>query len=119
MTSKILEIRDKGTFIPILATKLNPDDEAERYLLARAGYGRTPEAQSEYVLVSQILGGGTQRCTTDPYGWPGGERTYQVAHDYIRKNFDRLVSGDVVCVEFLLGERTTPKVSESRIGVPA
>lgn len=34
------------------------------------------------------------------------------AHKYIEENWDALKDGDVVCVEHILGERETPKVSE-------
>lgn len=39
MESKIIEIRDSGTFIPALAVRLGSSDERERYLLARSGFG--------------------------------------------------------------------------------
>jgi hypothetical protein len=34
------------------------------------------------------------------------------AHLWIEANFDKLNDGDVVDVEFILGERAMPKVSE-------
>ena len=106
MITKMFEIRDRATFIPVLAIKLNPGCEPDRYLLARAGYVHA----SEYVLLVKIDGGkGSSNC--DPYGW-GATRTMQVAHLYIIKHFISLNSGDVVCVEHILGERETPKISE-------
>lgn len=111
MISKTFEIRDSGTFIPVLATKLTPSCEGDRYLLARAGYGRTTESQSEYVMVTQ-LAGGSGRSTSDPWEWPG-HRTMLAAHKHITENFDTLASGAVVDVQFVLGEVDKPKVSES------
>jgi len=35
-----------------------------------------------------------------------------VAHAYIEKNFHNLNSGDVIDVEFILGETDKPKTSE-------
>lgn len=111
MNSKMLEIRDRGTFIPVLAIQLEPSGEEERWLLARAGFGRKAEAQRQYVLLCRITGGADQ-CTTDPYHWDRSTRTYYVAHQYIRTHWDELRSGSVVCVEYILGERTEPKSSE-------
>ena len=47
----------------------------------------------------------------DAYDWR--DRTMQVAHDYIEKNWGDLVDGAVVDVQFILGETAAPKVSES------
>ena len=115
MNAKMLEIRDWGTFIPMLAIQLEPSNEEDRWLLARAGYGRTAEAQGKYILLCRITGG-ADRCTTDPCHW-GTIRTYSVAHAYIQQHWEELRSGSVVCVEHILGEREQPKTSE-RLTVP-
>ena len=47
MTSKIIEIRDDGTFIPALAIRLGSPNERERHLLARSGFGRTFDEEPE------------------------------------------------------------------------
>lgn len=108
---KYLEVRDSGTFIPAMAIRLRPRSEPERWLLARAGYGRTPKEQSDYVLLCRIDGGeGEVRC--DPYSWPGGARTMPTAHAWLVEHFDNITSGDVICVEYILGERAEPKRSE-------
>ena len=109
MITKTFEIRDASTFIPALAVKLDPGNDKDRYLLLRAGYG-TP---GDYIFLAMI-DGGNGRSSSDPYDWPGGARTMRVAHQYIAEHFDDLKSGDVVCVEFILGERTEPKESEHR-----
>jgi hypothetical protein len=46
----------------------------------------------------------------DPYAW--NSRTMGTAHNYIYEHFDELNDGDVVDVEFILGEKPTKKVSE-------
>jgi hypothetical protein len=124
MITKALEIRDSHTFIPVIAVKMVPslilkggqqvDDEAERYLLRRSGYGF---ANPCVVLVRMEASGVDRNATYDPFAWGGGSRTMTVAHDYITKNFDSLNSGDVIDVEFILGETKQPKQSE-RIGYP-
>lgn len=110
MIAKTFEIRDAATFIPVLAIRLDPGNEADRYLLARAGYSRDPGQQSEYVMLCG-LNGGCDLATSDPYDWPN--RTRQVAHNHIAVHFDALDSGAVIDVEFILGLRDTPKVSEA------
>jgi hypothetical protein len=100
MKTKIFEIRDSGTFIPIMAIQLGAENEAEDYLLARAGYGRGLN-QSKYILLAQI-NSGLGRITSDPFEWTG--RTYHEAHQYIKENFDSLAGGEVIDVEFILNE---------------
>lgn len=110
MRSKTFELRDRGTFIPILAVRLQPDNEGDRYLLARAGFGLTPEEQARYVHLVEIAGG-AGKCSCDPYDWDRS-RTKQVAHAHIIEHFDALESGSVVDVEFILGLTGEPKRSE-------
>ncbi len=111
MQVKILEIRDEGTFIPALCVDINPDNEEQRYLMRRMGY---PCDGAPNVVVTHLSAGG-HRAWNDPYGW--GDRTWKVAHNYIIEKWDTLVDGDVVDVQFILGETDKPKVSE-RITAP-
>jgi hypothetical protein len=111
--AKTFEIRDAGTFIPMLAIRLDPVTEADRYLLARAGYGREPVQQGEFVMLCG-LNGGLDRATSDPYDWTN--RTRQVAHGFIVQHFDALESGAVVDVEHILGTTASPKRSEAETG---
>ena len=112
MITKTFEIRDRATFIPMIAIKLKPGCEADRYLLSCAGFGTTPEAQAEYVYLIRI-NGGEGRATCDPYDWGTTPRTVHVAHQHIIKHFDELDSGAVIDVEFILGESKKEKISES------
>jgi hypothetical protein len=107
MTCKTIEIRDRGTFVPALLVRLDPADERDRWLLSRAGFGTTPEAQREYVLLINLV----KDCPYDPFGH-GSARTLQVAHQHAIEAFDRLENGAVVDVEYLLDEQAEPKVSE-------
>lgn len=114
MNCKMFEIRDRGTFIPVLAVQLGSNEEAERWLTAKAGFGGTVLDQEAYILLCQITGGEPMQAHTDPYAWGQNPRTYHVAHVYIRQNWDNLETGAVIDVEFILGERVAPKVSERR-----
>lgn len=93
-----------------MAVRLFPRSEGERWLLAKAGYGRTASDQREYVLLTKIAGDCFQ-SSYDPYDW-GCARTMTTAHNHILKNWDDLTSGQVICCEHLLGERSVPKISE-------
>jgi hypothetical protein len=111
MIAKCFEVRDHGTFIPVLATCLVTDNEGDRYLIARAGFGRMPDEQREYVLLTRIAGG---RCETqfEYFSWGNHSRTLQVAHKYIGENFDKLLPGAVIDVAHIMGETAQAKTSE-------
>ena len=105
MKAKALEIRDEGMFIPALAVDMNPTQDSQRYLLRRCGYACDGRPN---VILTRLDGSG--KATNDPYEWGG--RTYPVAHNYIIDHWAELADGDVVDVQFILGETQTPKVSE-------
>ena len=121
MKLKFLEIRDEGTCILALAIKMRarqPEsfeqseltrfDIENWFLHYRSGY---PVNSSSIMLM--VLADG--KATNDPYEWPArgmGQRTMGTAHDWIIEHFDQLEDGDVVDVQVLLHETTTPKVSE-------
>jgi len=126
MVSKIIEIRDAGTFIPALAIRLGSPEERERYLLARSGFGRTFEDQSEYIVLCKINGGEPCECHIDPFSWGQNPRTMFVAHMYLlnrqseihepfgkHDGFDSLPQGALIDVEYILGIRPEPKESEA------
>lgn len=106
MVCKVLEIRDRGTFIPALALRLDPANEQERRLMSRAGYGLTVEAQREYILLLRL-----EDAPYDPFEHGGGT-TLRDAHLYLNKHFDEVENGQVICTEYLRGERSEPKESE-------
>lgn len=103
LETKLFEVLDTATCVPVLAVRMDigAADDQERYLLRRSGYGRP------LVLLTECSGG---RCTYDPYDW--NDRTFHTAHEYITEHWDELCSGDVVDVEFILGESDAPKPSE-------
>lgn len=101
---KILEVRDAGTFVPVMAVSIDiMDHEPEDYLLRRAGYA----VATPYVLMTTLTKNKTQY---DEFEW--NDRTFYTAHRFIKEHWVELKSGDVVDVEFILGERTTKKISE-------
>lgn len=97
MQTRLLEIRDRATLIPALAIQVSAADGP---IMRRAGFGDVPMV---YLLMLA-----TQECQYDSFAW-GPARTMGVAHRYIETAFDDLADGDVVDVEFILGERPTKK----------
>ena len=107
MEIKCLEIRDAGTFIPVICIRPVPVNEAQRYLLRRDGYSGSPEEYCVIMIDAQCHG-----VAYDCYAWPGPSRTKRTAHHYITENWRTLHDGDVIDVEYLLGETETKKRSE-------
>lgn len=110
MIPKLLEIRDRLTFIPALAIQFDHETDAESYLLERAGYGQTREDHLSYIALCR-LDGGMRTITTAPYEWTGS-RTMQIAHKYIDEHWTEINSGDVIDVEFICGESKSMKMPE-------
>lgn len=103
MIAKVFEIRDSGTFIAALAVDINSDNDAQHYLMRRCGYQCDGRPN---VILTTLNGSGL--ATNDPYEWGG--RTLTVAHIHIIKHWHSLRDGDVIDVEFILGETEKPKV---------
>lgn len=108
MQTKTFELLDKGTFIPMIAVLMEPEEPGDLYLLRRSGY----RLGDGFVMFCRMDADGSARqASADPYGW-GVNRTYTPAHLYIQEHWGELKSGDVIDVEFLLGETKTKKQSE-------
>jgi hypothetical protein len=59
------------------------------------------------------LDGGLGQAACDPYDWPANSRMKTEVHHWLCKHFDEIESGAVVDVEFILGETSSPKLSEA------
>ena len=103
METKFLEIRDRGTCIPVMAQKLTATTFKEMQILHRYGWG----AEAGIILTRLD----TVEATNDPYQW-NCIRTMRTAHDYINSNFDKIPDYSVVDVRVILGEATEPAQSE-------
>jgi len=110
MEVKMLEIRDRGTFLPCMAIRPVAENEAQRWLLQRDGYGADEGEGCVILLRSQCCG-----AEYDPFRWIS--RTMQQAHWYIINHWKELSDGDVVDVEFILGETKERKESERAKGM--
>jgi hypothetical protein len=109
MEIKCLEIRDAGTFIPVICIRPVPDNEAQRWLLRRDGYRGNENEMCIIMIDAQCRG-----VAYDPYDWPRDTRTKPHAHLWIAAHWHELSDGDVVDVEFILGETSQKKVSERK-----
>lgn len=105
METKLLEIRDEATMIIVLCVNMNPTTEFQRKALRRYGY---PCDGRPNILITHANGG--KIADNDPYSWGG--RTYPNAHKFIIEHWGLLKDGDVVDVQFILGETQEVKVSE-------
>lgn len=120
MKVKILEVRDKCTFIPLLAVDMNPVNPtavdpsryAQTYYLRRCGY---PCDGAPNILITH-LGAAGKPASNDPYFW--GDRTFQTAHHWIIDHWNELTDGDVIDVQFILGETEERKLSERFKSLP-
>jgi hypothetical protein len=111
MKTKLLEVRDRGTCIVMLCIDMNPENEMQHLGLKACGY---PCDDEPNIVITYA--GGNKRADNDPYSW--GDRTYVTAHRDIIQNWEGYKDGDVVDVEFLLGETEKPKTSQ-RFGTPS
>lgn len=105
MEIKLLEIRDRMTFIQAIAISTKPSNHGQRYLLASAGYG------SDSACILFGYAGGKGQLTYNAHDWPDSRTMYN-AHKYVKEHFDELKDGDVVDVEFILGETEEKKISQ-------
>lgn len=105
MNCKIFEIRDRATFIPVVAVQFVPANAQEHYLLRRLGF----DLNKHPVVVHVTTPDGSSQ--NDPIAWGGSTMSY--AHYYIEEMWDSLQSGQVIDCEYIRGETDTPKQSEA------
>lgn len=116
MEVKLFEIRDAATFMPVMATRLIVNEtghmgEVELWLLRRAGYNETQvlvSAAEPYIILCKLDG---VEAEYDPFAW-SNRRTLGSAHRHIIDLWDELKSGDLIDIEYILGETQKPKESE-------
>lgn len=125
MVVKLFEVRDRGTFMPVMAVRLVPTAqslwfEKELWLLRRAGYSiEQLQVQPDdlnfqpYIVLCKL---DEVEAQYDPFRWPMPPRTLRIAHMHIIDNWWELNSGDLIDVEFIVGESKEPKPSEKLLG---
>ena len=104
MKTKLIEIYDEGTMIIAVCVDMNPENEQQRRGLRCYGF---PCDGQPNIMLTHANGG--KKASNDPYAW--SNRTFGIAHNYIMVNWATLNDGDVVDVQFILGETKLPKIS--------
>jgi len=106
MEVKLFDVIDHDVHVPVVAIRCNPASEGERRLLAYAGYGSETEDQSGHVLFIGLHGADLKA---------GGDLWQRLnpldVQACIAAKWDTLYAGSVLDVEFLMGERITPRAS--------
>ena len=98
---KRVEVRDSATLIPAIALRVNGMDDP---LLRRAGF------ENPLVILIHLM---RSECHWDPYDWSERSgRTMRAAHVWLEQNWECFMDGEVLDVEFILGETKKAKVSE-------
>lgn len=104
MQVKLIELRDRMTFIPCFALKPAPGrNEFEEFLLGRSGY----DPENPMIIFGRLDSG---KGVSDPHDW--NDRTFQQAHNWLIANWDTFTTGSVIDVQFILGETKEAKKSE-------
>lgn len=107
MLTKLVEVHDDTITVRVLAVKLTPaNDEERKVLFEHHGYSQDGSS----VMLIELE---NEAATTDPMQWPSigvHPRTLPVAHDYIKRNFERLPSDQVkvINVAEILGADLDP-----------
>jgi hypothetical protein len=120
MITRIVEIRDRNTFVPALAILVEDENEAQRYYMRRTGYPTRVETPSGGLAIVILMRMADQKAHSDVYDW--NDRTHQNAHYWLQEQVNKhgghwffdsmLTDGLVIDVEYILGETTEPKRSE-------
>lgn len=109
--AKFFEVRDSMTMMPIMVTEIKlTGNKAEDWLMWKVGLGR-PESGCYRFLVTELQ---TGESHYEPHDWRPNTtiRTMREAHSYIEEHYDQLETGAVIDVQFILGEKPEPKISE-------
>lgn len=103
MEVKLFEVRDRATCFPVMCTRMRTNNLIEQRYLDMSGYG----TDSHCVMMIRMNSGGAHY---DPYSW--GDRTHKAAHVAIERYWDKLKTGDVIDVRYLLKEEPSPALGE-------
>lgn len=105
MNIKKFELRDRATYIPVIAIRaFDYDGFKESWFFGSSGY-----RSGDVLLIPIQAPWLSSRCSEEQRGLNG--RTLKFAHDYIEKNWTDLEDGQVIDVEYILGEKDSPSKS--------
>lgn len=102
MSCKLLQVRDDGTHIPVMAVRVVPTNSDR--VLRRAGFG----VGSSYVILTNL---NTLETQYDPMKWTC-RRTMRTAHFTLEQAWNDYHDNEVIDIEYVLGEKPLPKEPE-------
>jgi hypothetical protein len=103
MIVKYIKILDRGVSIPAAVMKAAYSNEEQRQIL------RDADLHSNSILLMNLV---DKVVKSDPIHW--FTRTMTTAHKHLNENFDLIKDGEVIDVEFILGETTMKRTWESK-----
>jgi hypothetical protein len=104
--TKFFEVRDHGTFIPIISTRyvVDPNNSIAYSLFRHGGWSN----DNPPIVVTHLS---SSKANVNPFDWTNG-RTMSIAHQHIIRDWDQLNSGQVIDVRVVLGETNIPVENE-------
>ena len=109
LDTKMFEVRDSATRVPIIVCCVKGALFSERMMLRSAGWGTDTILSDKLVFMLRADG---EQGYTPIVLYNLNDRTFHVALKYISEHFDELHNGDVIDVEFILGETEIIKTAE-------
>ena len=116
---KYFEVRDVGTRMVLMCFKFDAANEDERHLVGLSGFGTLIFGQNYYTLYYWPVDDGSSirpAASYDIQNWhPAiiGSRTQYLAMKIVEKHWSQLCSGDVIDIEYAIGETTLPKCHDN------
>ena len=107
---KVLGIHDRRTYKTMIVFRVSPENERERRMLARAGFGLEPEKQAAYTFFYDVDAG---ECSYDPCKLADQHSCGEAAR-FVRDalGFDGLRHGEFLDCECIRCESVNPKTFE-------
>lgn len=119
--TRFIEVRDEGTQMPCMVTAVNAntlildDRDDDAWLVQRAGWGG--EQVGLYFVELLVEPGCDSWAKASPYQYElhtvskgfDGSRTLRIAWTWVMQHWDEVESGDVIDVQYILGETDAPK----------
>jgi len=105
--TKLFEGRDRATCIPLVAIMFDCKGNVnENYIQRIAGYDGDNVGMF-HIMLGNIENG---KSHNDPFDW--NDRTMKTIHLWLQNHWNETVTGQVLDVEYILGEVDTPKISQ-------
>lgn len=101
--TKFVALFDRMACIPCLAMRYTAENDSERTMFKRHGFGGSPDERYTFFYLPNS---GT--CSYDPYKL-GDSYTVGTCCAYMREHWEEIGSGSALDAEYLRGEKDEPK----------